>query len=294
MQYKKKLLLTLLSSLFLLLAYYHISTKYIPTKIKKIYLTLPHLPEEFEGLTIGHLSDLHCGNFKNKEELAKGIDLLMQEAPDIIFITGDVIERYVEEIQACSTILKRIKAKEGIYVILGNHEYGPTHLHKARDSKHIAAIKKAEEALGWKLLLNENHMITREKSTLAIIGVENYSTGVWPTYGDLTKASQGTEKANVRLLLSHDPTHWEAEVIDHPHHIDITFSGHTHGASFKITRGPKKRMHFYIYKQYNGLYEKNNHKLYVSSGLGHSKRFGRRLKKREVTLFLLSNKQQSN
>lgn len=265
--------------------YYIKHHSYVPCELKEVYITIPHLPDAFDGLTIGHLSDIHCGNYKDERELTEGVALLMSQKPDVVFITGDVIERYVEEMRDCAHILRKIKAKEGVFVTLGNHEYGPTHLHKARDAAHIAEIKAVQESLGWQLLLNEHRMLKRGDDTIAIIGVENYSTGIFPSYGDLQKASKGSENASVRLLLSHDPSHWDAEVIGSPLLIDVTFAGHTHGSKLKITRGKGNPIH--IYKQHNGLYQKGQNYIYVSSGLGSSKRSGRRFRKREVTIITL-------
>ena len=260
----------------------------VPYKLRKVYITIPDLPDEFDGLTIGHLSDIHCGNYRKRENLEEGITLLRQQKPDIIFITGDVIERHLEEITPYHDLLSSLTAKEGVFSSLGNHEYGPTHLHKARDPKHIAAIKEAHKKLGWKLLLNENHIITRGNAKLAIIGVENYSTGLFPSYGNLKQAMKGTEKAQVRLLLSHDPSHWDAEVTKTKPTIHVTFSGHTHGSQIKITRGHGNPFHYY--RQYHGLYKNGQCYIYVTSGIGNSKKFGRRFKKREVVLIILQKK----
>lgn len=272
--------------------YYMMHHHYVPSQLKRVYITIPNLPDEFDGLTIGHLSDIHCGNFKDERELKEGIELLMRQAPDVVFITGDIIERYVEEMQRYAHLLSKIKAKEGVFCTLGNHEYGPTHLHKARDAKHIEEIKAVEQSLKWELLLNENRILKRGDKQIAIIGVENYSTGLSPSYGDLTKASKGTEQASVRLLLSHDPSHWEAEVTQASLPVDLTCSGHTHGSRIKITRGNGNPIH--IYRQYDGLYQKGKSYIYVNTGFGNSKRFGRRFRKREVTVIVLQKKDRTS
>lgn len=274
-------MLLLIGSVKYYITYHH----YAPCALKKVHITLENLPDAFEGFTIGHLSDIHCGNFKDEKALREAITLLMRESPDVIFITGDVIERHVEEMERFAPLLKELKAKEGVYAVLGNHEYGPTHLHKTRDATRIAQIQAMEASFGWDLLLNENRILEREDNKLAIVGVENYSTGLFPTYGNLTKASQGTEKASVRLLLSHDPSHWEAKVTHAKLPIDVMFSGHTHGAKIKLVRGNGCPVH--VYKQYHGLYQKGKNYIYVSSGIGNSKKFGRRFKKREIPMIIL-------
>lgn len=267
------------------ISYYYYYHHYVPCELKKIYITLEHLPKEWEGLTIGQLSDIHCGNFRKTRELEEAIDLLMAEKPDLVFITGDVIERYLEEMERLHPLLAKIKAPEGVFSVLGNHEYGPTHLHTSRDGERITKIQAVHQAIGWDLLLNANKLLTRGKQQVAIIGVENYSTGLFPSYGDLTKASQGTEKASIRLLLSHDPSHWRAEVIDADLPIDLMLAGHTHGFKFKITRGHGNPLH--TYPEYHGLYQERGNHLYVSSGIGNSKKWGRWYKKREVVVIIL-------
>ena len=282
---KKALLIISLPTI--LIGYLILQKPYANCELTIVSITIPGLPQELDGLKIGHLSDIHCGNYKNKKELEAGIQLLNSQKPDIVFITGDLIEHHVEELAEYAPTLRKIEAKEGIYSCFGNHEYGPTHLHVARDPQRCEAIKAWQEAFGWKVLLNEHTFLKRKGKKIAIIGVENYSTGSFPSYGDLAKASKGTEQAALRLLLSHDPSHWEAEVVRAEPAIDVMFAGHTHGIKYKFTRARKGAKSLHIYPQYKGLYQKNNRYLYVHGAFGNSKKLGKLFRKREVAIITL-------
>lgn len=293
MKQKIKRLAIILFFLIFGIGYYMRHHHYVPTEVRVIEIKIKDLPDAFDGFKIGHLTDVHCGNYKKEGgELAEGIQLLMDQEPDVVFITGDLIEREVQEIRDCKKDLEKIKASHGVFVTLGNHEYGSTHLYEGRQKVqgHIEEIVKEENALGWVPLLNANKIIEIKGKKLAVIGVENYSTGAFPSEGDLKKASQGTEEADLRLLLSHDPSHWKAEVVKAKLPIAVTFSGHTHGFRLKITRVSKKKGKknpFHWYPEHHGHYQEGESHLCVSSGLGNSKKFGRRFKKREVVIIVL-------
>ncbi|MEM7362309.1 MAG: metallophosphoesterase [Bacteroidota bacterium] len=268
--------------------YYMRHHHYVPSQVKIIEVKIKGLPKALDGLKIGHLTDIHCANYREEaHELEEAIDLLMAQKPDLVFITGDVIERHVKELTDCEQVLQKIQAPQGVFVTLGNHEYGPTHHYKGRHTvvDRINKIKEKEESFGWTLLLNENRILMIEGKQLAIIGVENYSTGSFPREGDLKKAAQGTENVDLRLLLSHDPSHWKAEVVQSDLPIALMFAGHTHGSRLKLTRGKGNPIHWY--PENHGLYQAGESQLYVSSGLGNSKKFGRRFKKREVAIIIL-------
>ncbi|MEM7361643.1 MAG: metallophosphoesterase [Bacteroidota bacterium] len=279
-----------LAAILLLGLVYYLKYRYkVPLVLKKIEIQPKGLPKEFDELKIGHLTDLHCGNYpKGSNILETAIDMLMAEKPDIIFITGDVIERYVQEMRDQYPLLQKIKAPKGVFSILGNHEYGPVKKYKGRNTiiDHVAEIEEVQRSLGWKLLLNQNHILTIKKKKLAIIGVENHGTGRFPCEADLKKASKGTEKADFRLLLSHDPSHWENQVVNTTPSIAITFSGHTHGISYLVSNEQRK---IYHYTKYYGLYRHKHQYLYVCSGIGNDKDYGRFLKPREIAIITLKH-----
>jgi predicted MPP superfamily phosphohydrolase len=241
--------------------------------IHKQKLKIPNLPSAFKGLKIVQISDIHTGSFISTEPLEKAIKLLKEQKPDIIFFTGDLVNDITEEALPFIETLKSITAPLGVFSILGNHDYGD-YFYKKEDlegKKHNYQLMQAvHKKLGWKLLLNENHIIQKDNERLAILGVENWGSELrFPKYGDINKAKDGCLDTDVKLLLSHDPSHWDAHVL--PNHPDIaaTFSGHTHGMQFGIEiPGFKWSPSQYIYKNWAGLYEQNSQQLYVNRGLG--------------------------
>ena len=236
-------------------------------------VTLDNLPTKLDGLKIIQISDIHSGSFTMKEPVRKAIDLINKEAADIVFFTGDIVNEYASEMDNFMDVFDKIKSKHGVYSILGNHDYGDYgdwENHQEKED-NFARLKEVHKELGWDLLLNENRILDIDGEKLSVIGVENYSANKrFRTAGDLKKAYEGAEVAPVKLLLSHDPSHWDNEVNKDFKDIDITFSGHTHGFQFGIkTPGfinwsPSK----YLYKQWAGLYQKDNQYIYVSRGLG--------------------------
>ncbi|MFB0924155.1 MAG: metallophosphoesterase, partial [Vicingaceae bacterium] len=206
--------------------------------IHKQKIKIPNLPSAFKGLKIVQISDIHTGSFISTEPLEKAIKLLKEQKPDIIFFTGDLVNDITEEALPFIETLKSITAPLGVFSILGNHDYGD-YFYKKEDlegKKHNYQLMQAvHKKLGWKLLLNENHIIQKDNERLAILGVENWGSELrFPKYGDINKAKDGCLDTDVKLLLSHDPSHWDAHVL--PNHPDIaaTFSGHTHGMQFGI------------------------------------------------------------
>lgn len=239
-------------------------------RIKRVRITLPNLPKEFHGIRIGQISDIHSGSFKNKLAVGGGVDMLRHEAPDLIFFTGDLVNRQTDEVNDYFSIFNKVRAPLGVFSILGNHDYGeyrkwPSPVAKQQDFQDML---RAHQELGWQLLRNENHILEQNRESLAILGVENWGIKRFSKYGKIEEAYHGTEEASTRLLLSHDPSHWEAKVLDYPD-IDITFSGHTHGFQFGVEAGnfrwsPSQ----YLYKQWAGLYQKGSQYIYVNRGYG--------------------------
>ncbi|MDZ4844684.1 MAG: metallophosphoesterase [Chitinophagales bacterium] len=245
-------------------------------KIHRVKVALPHLPESFNGLKIVQISDVHSGSFVSRSQVERGIEMINKENADLVFFTGDIVNYRAEEMLAFSDVFEKIRAKEGVYSIFGNHDYadyvrwspGEEESGKAANRKLLSEIHKG---MGWSLLLNENRILRRGNDTLAIIGSENWSnSGRFHTYGNMSKACAGCETADVKLLLSHDPSHWEGEILKQYPDIDIQFAGHTHGAQLgvEIPGFIKWSPSQYLYKQWAGLYQEGKQYLYVNRGFG--------------------------
>jgi uncharacterized protein len=241
-------------------------------QFKRIKLKLPNLPDSFVGLKIVQISDIHSGSFTAKKPIKHAIDLINNENADIIFFTGDLVNNVATEVLPYQDIFSNLKAKEGVFSILGNHDYGDYIQWNSKEDKkkNLEHLKTIQKEMGWKLLMDENHLLTRNNDSIAIIGIQNWSTKLhFPKYGNLSKATAGTENASVKLLLSHDPSHWDAQVRTEFKDIDVMFAGHTHGAQFGIEiPGLRWSPSQYVYKQWAGLYQEANQFLYVNRGFG--------------------------
>jgi len=240
-------------------------------RVRRVRIRLPHLPTSFHGLKIGQLSDIHSGSFFNKKAVAGGVEMLLRERPDVIFFTGDLVNDTADEIKDYIPIFSKMRAPLGVYSTLGNHDYGdyvpwPSLAAKQQNLKDLC---KAHELLGWRLLRNEHIMLTQGADKLAVIGIENWGLR-FAKYGNLAQAYQGVADIPVKLLLSHDPSHWDAEVRPKFGDIDMMFAGHTHGFQFGIEIGSFKWSPVqYVYKQWAGLYQEGNQYLYVNRGFGY-------------------------
>ncbi len=263
--------------------------------IRKTTLKIPQLPATWDGITIGQISDIHSGSFWHKTAVQGGIDMLLQTKPNIIFFTGDLVNNRASEMKHYVSLFQKIKAPLGVFSILGNHDYGEYiqwSSPKAKQ-KNIEALCAIHRTLKWKLLKNEHHILTSNNENIAIIGVENWGNGHFSKYGDLTKAYQGTEQIPVKILLSHDPSHWDAVVRKNFQDITLTLSGHTHGFQFGIEMGPIRWSPAqYRYPQWAGLYQKGTQYLYVNRGFGYIGYPGRIGILPEITLITL--KKQTN
>ncbi|MEY4135773.1 MAG: hypothetical protein RL386_2123 [Bacteroidota bacterium] len=231
------------------------------------------LPKALDGLRIVQISDIHSGSFTFKEPVKAAIDLINAQQPDLVFFTGDLVNSRSEEMLPFMDVFDKIKAKYGVFSILGNHDYGDYSDWESEDAKNanFQQLKDIHRGLGWELLLNEHRIVEVNGAKIAVIGVENHSAHLrFPKRGDLAGASQGTEGTDLKLLLSHDPSHWDLEVNKAFKDIAVTFSGHTHGFQFGVEIpgffkwSPIK----FLYKQWAGLYEKDRQFLYVNRGLG--------------------------
>jgi predicted MPP superfamily phosphohydrolase len=262
-------------------------------KVRKSFVQIPGLPNAFDGLRIIQISDIHSGSFLNGSAFKNAVELIMEQKPDIIFFTGDLVNDKTDEAHPFVDIWKNLSAPYGIFSIVGNHDYGdyiqwPSDEAKA---KNFENLKKLHKKMGWDLLLNENRIIEKDGEQLAILGVENWGATLrFPRKGDINKAKQGVENIPNKLLLSHDPSHWDAEVVDKHPDIKVTFSGHTHGFQFGIEiPGFKWSPSQYVYDQWAGLYSKGAQHIYVNRGLGFLGYLGRVGIKPEITLLELKS-----
>ncbi|MBA2407621.1 MAG: metallophosphoesterase [Chitinophagales bacterium] len=259
-------------------------------QLRKVMLKLPNLPDQFNRLRIVQISDIHSGSFTVKNPLKKAVELINAQQPDLIFFTGDLVNNQSDEVLPFIDIFKEMRAKIGVYSILGNHDYGDYNNWPSETAKreNLQQLFSTHKNLGWKLLRNENVLLGDEGDQLAIIGMENWGTR-FQKYGDMAKSYAGAERAKVKLLLSHDPTHWDAEVSKTFKDVDVTFSGHTHGAQMGVEIPGYIRWSpaQYIYEHWAGLYQQGTQYLYVNRGLGFLAYPGRLGISPEITLIEL-------
>jgi predicted MPP superfamily phosphohydrolase len=232
---------------------------------------LRNLPPGLDGLRIGQFSDIHTGTLFNKTAIQGGIDLLLAQKPDLIFFTGDLVNYYAREARPYVPLFARVRAPLGVYAVTGNHDYGDYNWWPSPEARlaDIHLIHTAYREMGYDLLLNENRILTVAGESLALIGVENWSYRRPQKYGDLKKALQGAEHAPVKILLSHDPSHWDHEVKTSYPQIDVTFSGHTHGFQCGVEVGDFRWSPAqYRFAQWADLYQQGEQYLYVNRGFG--------------------------
>jgi len=250
---------------------YGFSNKY-NYKVKKVNLNYGNLPSAFKGLKIVQISDIHCGSFNNKDAVKKGVKKIMQQQPDLILFTGDLVNNTSDEMNNYMDVFNQLKAPLGVYSILGNHDYGDYHEWPDKEAKvqNLERLKQIHSEIGWRLLLNENVLLQKDGQQIALIGVENWSSKArFPKYGKLSQAYAGTETIPFKILMSHDPSHWDSEVRTNYRDIDLMLSGHTHGMQFGVDIPWLKWSPVqYVYKQWAGLYEQGAQKLYVNRGFG--------------------------
>lgn len=260
-------------------------------RVKRVRLPLKNLPASFHGLRIGQISDIHSGSFFNKRAVEGGVEMLLREKTDLIFFTGDLVNEMASEVKDYLGIFGKLKAPLGVFSTLGNHDYGDYRRWASQEAKrtNLLNLMEAHKIMGYDLLMNENRILKQSGDQLAIIGVENWGAGArWPKYGKLAEAVKGTDDAAVKLLLSHDPSHWDAQIRPEFKDIDVTFSGHTHGCQFGIEIGSIKWSPVqYLYKQWAGLYRETNQLLYVNRGFGFIGFPGRIGMPPEITVFEL-------
>lgn len=259
-------------------------------RVMREKISFDHLPESFKGLKIVQISDIHLGSFnKNFEQIEKAIELINEQRPDLILFTGDLVNNFADETEGWAPVLSKMKAKMGKYSILGNHDYGDySHWNSPQEKEqNLQAIKDFHQKMGFTLLLNESKIIDIDGEEIALIGVENWGKPPFPQHGDLKKAINGSNQIPFKILMSHDPSHWDAEVLGTD--IALTFSGHTHGMQFGIERaGIKWSPVQYKYPRWGGLYQENEQYLYVNRGFGYIGFPGRIGMPPEITLLELA------
>jgi predicted MPP superfamily phosphohydrolase len=262
---------------------------------KRIVLKFKNLPDGLRGLKIVQVSDMHLGSFADTSQMATVVEQIQAEEPDLIFFTGDLVNYAAKEAQPYKEHLGKLKAKHGTYSILGNHDYGTYIQWETQEAmqQNLQALKDLQTESGWRLLLDEHDILEIKGSKLAIIGIQYWGHSMrFGKVGNLQKAASGAETADLRLLLSHDPSHWDYEVTvgESYKNIDATFSGHTHGFQFGVeipSLGLKWSPAKYVYPYWAGLYEKNGQQLYVNRGIGFIGYPGRLGIPPEITVFQL-------
>lgn len=241
-------------------------------KVLQYALEFEDLPEAFDGYQITQISDVHSGSFDNEKKIAYGIDLINQQQSDIIVFTGDLVNNVATEMDRWKDLFGSLSATDGVFSVLGNHDYGDYVSWPNREAQaaNLSALKNLQKNMGWDLLLNENRTIERDGSTIKLIGVENWGAGGFKKAGDLNKACEGVDTSDFKVLMSHDPSHWQEQVKQDDRHIHLTLSGHTHGMQFGIEIpgwfkwSPVK----YRYENWAGIYEEFGRYINVNRGFG--------------------------
>ena len=239
--------------------------------VRKIKLRFPNLPNSFKGYKIIQISDVHSGSFPDPKKLQHAINLINQQNPDLVLFTGDMVNNYAEEFKPFIQLFSQIKAKDGKFSVLGNHDYGLYGTWKTSEEQmqNVPNLIKYQKEAGFEILRNEHKIIEKNGEKICLLGVENWGEPPFPQFGDLDKATKGIPTEMVKILMSHDPTHFDAIVKTHPSNIQLTLSGHTHGMQFGIDLGNIKWSPVqYRYKKWSDLYQSMDKYLYVNRGFG--------------------------
>jgi predicted MPP superfamily phosphohydrolase len=241
-------------------------------RIRRQRLKFASLPEAFHGMRVVQISDVHIGSFMDKEPIRRAMQMIMDGKPDLILFTGDLVNDLSSELDGFTDVLSMLNAPLGVYSVLGNHDYGDyvAWNSMADKAQNLDRLKNLQKQMGWKLLLNENVRIEKDGSFIQLIGIENWSAiGRFPKYGDMEKAMQGVDESSFKILMSHDPSHWDHQVQRQYRSINLTLSGHTHGMQFGVEiPGFRWSPVQYVYKNWAGLYGEGEQRLYVNRGLG--------------------------
>jgi len=260
-------------------------------QVRRVNLILPNLPKAFDGITMAQISDIHSGSFYNKTAVKGGVEMLLAEKPDFVFFTGDLVNNLTKEVSEYQDIFAKVKAPLGVYSTLGNHDYGDYYFGKESSPakvKNLKDIIDVHKIMGYDLLMNENRRLKVDGEEIGILGIENWGMGRFPKYGKMELAVENTDDLPVKLLLSHDPSHWRGEVLQKYPQIDAMFSGHTHGMQFGVRLKEYQWSPVqYIYKEWAGLYREQQQQLYVNVGYGFLGYPGRVGVLPEITVFTL-------
>lgn len=240
-------------------------------KVLKYTLHFEDLPDAFDGYQITQISDIHSGSFDNEEKIEYAVDLINEQQSDVILFTGDLVNNKAEEMIPWKKTFSRLKAKDGIFSILGNHDYGDYFSWESEEAKNqnLVDLVEIQREMGFDLLLNESRFLEKEGQRISIVGVENWGKG-FKQKGDLAKAARNIDADDFKILMSHDPTHWEEAVIKDDYHYHLTLSGHTHGMQFGIEIpgwikwSPVK----WRYKYWAGIYKEQGQYINVNRGFG--------------------------
>ncbi|MGV6829188.1 MAG: metallophosphoesterase [Flavobacteriales bacterium] len=242
-------------------------------KVLKYSLKFKDLPEAFDGYQITQISDIHAGSFDNPEKVNYAINLINKQQSDALLFTGDMVNNKAEEMKPYITMFKNLKAKDGLFSILGNHDYGDYISWDSDEAKakNLEDLKNIQKEIGFDLLCNEHRYIEKNNQRIALIGVENWGTGGFKQAGNLKKATQNVAKEDFKILMTHDPSHWDAQVVHHDLHFHLTLSGHTHGMQFgiEIPGWIKWSPVQWRYKQWAGIYQKLGQYINVNRGFGY-------------------------
>ncbi len=250
-------------------------------KVLKYVLEYEDLPDAFDGYQITQISDVHSGSFDNYDKVAYGIDLINRQESDVILFTGDMVNNKAEEMKPWAELFGTLRARDGKYSVLGNHDYGDYTGWPSPEAKekNLDDLKGLQKSMGFDLLLNEHRFLEKDGKRIALVGVENWGAGGFKKAGDLERAAKGVEKNDFKILMSHDPSHWEQQVIQDGYHYHLTLSGHTHGMQFgiEIPGWVKWSPVKWRYKYWAGIYEEMGQFINVNRGfgfIGYPGRFG--------------------
>lgn len=240
-------------------------------RLRRETIYFPDLPAAFDGFTITQITDVHSGSFSNAAGVQKGLDMVNAQQSDVILFTGDLVNNQASEMDPWIPAFAKLKAPMGKFSVLGNHDYGDyiQWTNTSAKTANLNRLKQIHGEIGFRLLLDEAVTLKKGGQSITLLGVENWGKGGFHKYGDLKKATAGVADDAFKILMSHDPSHWEGVTLDHHQHIHLTLSGHTHGMQFGIELfGFKWSPIKYVYKQWAGLYRQKERFLYVNRGFG--------------------------
>jgi len=250
-------------------------------QVLKYELEFDDLPDAFHNYQITQISDVHSGSFDDYKKVEYGVNLINEQQSDVIFFTGDIVNNRSTELEPWKEVFSRLEAKDGLYSILGNHDYGDYAVWDTEEEKaqNLEDLKAMQKEMGFDLLLNSNRFLEKDGQKIALVGVENWGRGGFKKAGDLQKAKEGVSPEDFKILLSHDPSHWEDVVLQDDYHFHLTLSGHTHGMQFgvEIPGWVKWSPVKWRYKYWAGIYKELDQFINVNRGfgfIGYPGRFG--------------------